>query len=314
MKQHCAGAFAVFVTTMLATVVWPQQPVVVAVPARAGAVEGMTENSDAFMWRLFAQITAPTDARSQVTFETWASDNDTFTAHPHWPEAGEPVKFHRSVLQLGKALAADSALMRIDLRANAIDVPCAPPVAAAVGGFPTNGTPTPCIAEQVARNRPMFDYIVNNHLYTQAGLATAYQKSFDIDMPVESIAVKGDWIPLAALLQWVPQLKDFDNIRKLYHTTISSSVEYALVSMHMASRQNKNWVWATFEHEMNPGRCDYIGCFDSFGAQVKSVEPNHSAFNTQYGACQKTANLKALLAKAGGSSAWLHYCLKSSQV
>jgi hypothetical protein len=131
---------------------------------------------------------------------------------------------------------------------------------------------------------------------------------------VESIAVKGDWIPIAALLQWVPQLKSFDEIRKLYHTTVTNSVEYALVSMHMASRQNKNWVWATFEHEMNPGRCDYIGCFDSFGAQKSSVLPNKVGFNTQYGACQKAQPLESLMAKAGLSQVWRHYCLKSSQV
>ena len=33
--------------------------VAVAVPAQAGAVEGKTDNSDAFMWELFTQITAP---------------------------------------------------------------------------------------------------------------------------------------------------------------------------------------------------------------------------------------------------------------
>ncbi|MDJ0931576.1 hypothetical protein [Breoghania sp.] len=56
--------------------------------------------------------------------------------------------------------------------------------------------------------------------------------------------------------------------------------------MHISSRQNKNWVWGTLEHQNNPGRCDYIGCFDSFGA----VEPNTEVYNTQYGACAKTEN------------------------
>jgi len=316
MRQCCAGMFALFVTTILATITWAQHQVNVAVPSTAGVVEGKAENSDAFMWGLFVEVTKPVDKKSgsRVSFETWASDNDTFTASPHWPEPGEPVKLHSSVLQLGKELATDGTLMRLDLRAKAIDVPCAPPVGAAVGRFPTSGTPLPCIAEQVARNRSMFDYIVNNHLYTQSGLAAAYQKSLTIDMPVEAIAVKGDWIPLAALLQWVPELKNFHNIRSLYHTTVTNSVEYALVAIHIASRQNKDWVWATFEHEMNPGRCDYIGCFDTFGAKVPSVLPSKSGFNTQYGACQKTSEIKALMVKAGVSSVWQHYCLKSTQV
>lgn len=133
-------------------------------------------------------------------------------------------------------------------------------------------------------------------------------------MPAESIAVKGDWVPLPTLLQWIPQLGDIGNIRKLYYTTISASVEYALVSMHVSSRQNPNWVWGTFEHQMNPGRCEFIGCFDSFGAEIPAVSPNRTAPNIQYGACPKTALLKTLMRNAGLSPVWENYCLKSTQV
>ena len=84
--------------------------------------------------------------------------------------------------------------------------------------------------------------------------------------------------------------------------------------MHVASRQNPNWVWGTFEHQMNPGRCDYIGCFDTFGAQVPEVAPSRTAYNSQYGVCAKTDQLKTLMAKANLSSVWQNYCLKSTQV
>src|ERR1700730_17988135 len=75
----------------IAVAAWPQD-VVVAVPAKAGAVEETTENSDAFLWRLFTEFVAPVSQKkpSPVVFETWASDKDTFSAHPHWPEPGEP--------------------------------------------------------------------------------------------------------------------------------------------------------------------------------------------------------------------------------
>jgi len=116
------------------------------------------------------------------------------------------------------------------------------------------------------------------------------------------------------LLEWIPQLRDLDNIRKLCYTTKVGSVEYALVSMHVTNRQNPNWVWGTFEHEMNPGRCDYIGCFDSFGAQRAVVLPNKTVVNTQYGACPKNPKLKVLMVKANLSPVWEHYCLKSTQV
>jgi len=291
-----------------------QNDVVVATPARAGAVEGTSENSDAFIWRIFTGFVAPVSDNkpSPVVFETWASDKDTFSTNPHWPEPGEPMKLQPSVLQLVKMLDPTVSHMRV--RTAAIDEPCKPPIGAAIGEFPTSGTPTPCIAEQVARNRPQFDYIVKNKLNTQAGLAAAYANSFQVDLPKESIAIKGDWIPLASLLQWVPALGDLNNVRKLYYTVTVNKVEYALVAMHVSSRQNPSWVWGTFEHQMNPGRCDYIGCFDSFGAQVTEVFPNRVVANTQYGACLKTKPLKDLMAKARLSPVWENYCLKSTQV
>jgi hypothetical protein len=84
--------------------------------------------------------------------------------------------------------------------------------------------------------------------------------------------------------------------------------------MHVSSRQNPNWVWGTFEHQMNPGRCDAIGCFDSFGAQIPAVPPNRTAVNMQYGPCPKTQQLKTLMAKANLSPVWENYCLKSTEV
>ena len=170
------------------------------------------------------------------------------------------MQLHTSVLELMKTVNNSESLMK--LQALKIDVKCESPRGAAVGGFPTSETePHPCIAEQVARNRPQWEYIVKNNLNTQSGLAAAYKKSFDVEMPLESIAIKADWIPLPDLLQWVPRLGDIGTIRKLYYTATVGPTEYALVAMHVSSRQNPNWVWGTFEHQMNPGRCDAIRMF-----------------------------------------------------
>lgn len=281
--------------------------VVVAVPARAGAVTGRRENSDEFIWRLFTQFAAPVTARpSPVLFETWASDADVFSTTPHWPGLGEPKKFQRSVLGTTRTPGGPGGPV--------IDVSCNPPKGAAVGAFPTGGTPTPCIAEEVKRNRPQFDYIVRNRLNTQAGLQAAFARGFKVAMPTEAVSVKGDWIPVRTLLRWVPQLRTVANVRRLYYTNFSDSVEYALVSLHVSSRQNTNWVWGTYEHQMNPGRCDQIGCFDTFGATIPAVRPNQRQVNTQYGACPKTERLKALMARAHLSPVWENYCLKSTEV
>jgi hypothetical protein len=293
------------------------QTTVVTTTAKAGAVDGTSENSDAFIWRLFVeQIVAPVlpSQPSPVKFETWASDADTFSTTPHWPGPNEPTQLHASVLQLIKKLPESGPALLTRLHAGTIDVKCAAPGNAAVGGFPSSGTPTPCIAEETKRDRSQFDYIVSNNLNTQAGLAAAFAKSLNVQMPTTAIAVKGDWVPLVTLLQWIPQLGSIDNIKSLYYTTTADTVEYALVSLHVSSRQNPNWVWGTFEHQMNPGRCDSIGCFDSFGAEIPAVLPDKSAVNTEYGACAKTPRLKLLMKNANLSPVWENYCLKSTEV
>jgi len=303
----------------------PKPPVslpAVIVSAQAGPVEGKSQNSDAFMWGLFAQIAAPIVAgkASPVEFERWASDADTFTSTPHWPKGPEELKFHASTLSLvkhGDVTPPSSSTLFAVLK---LDEPCAgspgnppPPDGSAAGGFPTTGSPTPCIVEQVARNEVNYHDIVDRHLNTKAGRAAAF-KDGDVEMRPEAIAIKGDWVPLPMLKNWIPALDTLDDIRKQYYTTVSGGTEYALVAMHVASRQNPNWVWGTFEHQMNPGRCDYIGCYDTFGAKSGAVSPNFSKYNAGYGKCEKTPALQVLMQKAHLSSVWQNYCLKSTQV
>src|ERR1700722_7015550 len=81
----------------------------VVVPAKAGAVDGTTENSDAFIWRLFTEFAAPAfkSRPTPVVFETWASDEDTFSTTPHWPDPDAPMKLHASVLNAIKKLPAN---------------------------------------------------------------------------------------------------------------------------------------------------------------------------------------------------------------
>ncbi|WP_147328139.1 MULTISPECIES: hypothetical protein [unclassified Duganella] len=273
--------------------------------ARAGAVQGTRQNSDEFVWRLFTQFTAPTPGAQppSVIFDTWASDADTFAAHPVWPSPDRPRKFQASALMTAKLHGSGP-----------IDLACLAPAGAAAGGFPTDGTPTPCIAEEVRRNRPQFEYIKSNGLNTQAGLAAAYKVSLNVQMPLDALSVKSDWVPVQTLLKWIPELGSVERIRTLYYTSVSEQVEYAVVALHVSSRQNPNWVWGSFEHQKNPGRCDDLGCYDSFGATKPVVTPNRRAINTQYGACTKSPKLLALMREAKLSPVWQNYCLKSTQV
>lgn len=282
----------------------PANTIVVGVTAQAGAVDGVDQNSDEFIWRQLAEFAAPvSEAPSPVLFETWASDADTFSFTPAWPEPGEEKDLQVSVQSRFSGTSHGP-----------IDVPCKAPGNAAVGGFPLTGTPTPCIAEETKRNRPQFDYIVENGLNTQPGLKAAFDRGFTVAMPTSALSVKGDWVPIPTLLQWIPELGTAEKVRELYYTNTSGGVDYAVVSLHVSSRQNPNWVWGSFEHFKNPGRCDYIGCLDSFGAEKPVVRPNLDSPNSQYGPCLKTEPLKELMAAAGLSPVWQNYCLKSSMV
>lgn len=277
----------------------------VVTTARAGAVVGTRQNSDEFIWRLFTQLAAPVPGARPATvqFETWASDADTFTSTPAWPGPNTAKKFQSSKLRAAKLHGSGP-----------VDAPCVIPQVPAIGNFPSDGTPTPCIAEEVRRNRPQFDYLIRNALNTQQGRAQAFAARLDVQMPTSAISVKGDWVPLAALQKWLPQVGSVERIRTLYYTGVSDNVEYALVAMHVSSRQNPNWVWGTFEHQNNPGRCDDLGCFDSYGARLPEIAPQRRQLNSQYGECAKTPALAAVMRDAGLAAVWQNYCLKSSQV
>jgi hypothetical protein len=285
-------------------------------------------HSDQVSWQHFVDIVTPVSS-TQAVFETWATDKDMYTATPVWPtpEAAARKHLRPSLLQHNKAphaLATSAAL----------DSECGPVGDAAAGNFPQNAkgqpvpgpialpAPQPCFAEEVRRNRPTFDYIVANGLHTTAGLAQAYKKAkapkstWRVALPTESIEVKIDWIPVETLVDWLAAnhaRTSLEEVKKQYYTTVSKGVTYGAVSMHLSSKEIPNWVWATFEHQNNPGRCDTMGCRDSFGA-VKAVVPAAAKANGQYGACAKAPALETMFKAAGLGPAWNHYCLKGSQI
>jgi len=275
----------------------PSLPVIVA-PALAGKVDGYRGNSDRYMWDVFTSIVKTAVTPGKAVFETWATDEDIYQATPSWPSAGAERPIRASRRQVKFHLAGS------DLP------PCSPPENPWVADFPLTG----CLSEVVYRDRLQYDYIVDNGLNTQAGAATFYAGPRVVNFPTDSMAIKADWVPLTDLVQWVPQLGTVENARQAYYTVVSEGTEYGLVAMHVATAANPLWVWGTFEHENNPGRCDAIGCFDSFGARKRAVLPNQKQSNTQYGACNKTPELKRMMRAAGLGDVWQNYCLKSSQV
>ncbi len=262
-------------------------PVIVATPALQGKVDGITYQSDEFMWQMFLGALAPAAGSSppKVEFETWATDKTTFSATPKWP-----------------GLAAPS-----------FDTECEPAHTPLVFNFPADG----CIVEVVKRNLAQFDYIVNNNLNTKQGLAAAFAKAdFTVNMPKRAVSIKAEWVPFSTLKKWITGAASWNDntIKAKYYTTNVNNTDYALVAIHVSSKQNKNWVWATFEHSLNPGRCDYTGCFDSYGFENQVELPDLTTLNGQYPKCSPTTDLTTYARSLRVPDVFIgNYCLKSTQ-
>jgi hypothetical protein len=248
-------------------------------------------NPDKLAWVLFLKVNA--DAKSagnnNALFETWASDGDTFQTTPVWPTTpGRMTLAPRALSLVRRPHEGVHALPQV--------VP---------GGAAT---------EETRRNKPDFEFIRDNGLYKVSGLEAAYAANKTLTFPIDSLEVKANWVE-------VSQLKAFNGFSgtpadaaKLYHVNTAGNTQYALVSMHVISKLAPNWTWATFEHKDNPGRCDVIGCKDSFGAQQAFVPPISAVESKQhYPDCVKTTELTALFAHADLDPAYANYCLKGSQ-
>lgn len=253
---------------------------------------------DQFSWQLFAAVNKLVPSlNGNVTFETWASNEDTFQSNPLFPGTNAPP----TCAPAGAVVAAATPQSVTPVASPKIlNVPAL--IALAPRGPGLQPFVLPGGTEEVRRNQATFNFIYCNKLYTKAGLRLAFAAGQPVSFPLDAIEVKANWVPVG------------NRSPDEFHINVASDGKrYALVSMHIISKTVPNWTWATFEHESNPGRCDILGCHDSFGAVVKDVAPNATSGGT-YDPCVKTEALRKVFADAGLPDLWLHYCLKGSQV
>ncbi len=162
------------------------------------------------------------------------------------------------------------------------------------------------MAEFVFRNKPMFDYVFENNLYNQEGLASVFAANSQsiaamapfqtdntlsgqtrIDFPIPAVMIKSDWLskkraeelgitedPANPYIKMLVESAVTDN-----NGTIFEPGEHWLFAVHVSSKDLPNWVWTTFEHVNNPGRCDYTGCNDSYGFASPDTLPSGAADN-----------------------------------
>jgi hypothetical protein len=103
-----------------------------------------------------------------------------------------------------------------------------------------------------------------------------------VSYPPDAVMFKVDWIPQATMVelryvsdhdsdpQTPPQNADHPYITMTINVSADKGKTYSegtyyLAAVTGASKALPNWHWYAFEHVANLGRCDYVGCNDSYG-------------------------------------------------
>ena len=279
----------------------------------------------AWCFFLYVNMRSASPGNNDALFETWASDGETFKPDPQWSTSPRIKQLRPNILLQARDAERSMGLGRQSGAIHSFALP--PPRPLGPGDN----------VEETRRNKPAFDFIVSNNLYRLTGVQAAFQQfakdSKLMSFPADAIEVKANWFPVespadptkSGIPGYTGSPGDAD---KVYHVnTASDGKRYALVSMHVISKMVPNWTWATFEHQNNPGRCEYIGCRDAFGAAQSLVPPDtlipdpaDSSYQNPknnpipYAACAKTASLDALFGAAPVDAVFKNYCLKGSQV
>ncbi|MET3825959.1 hypothetical protein ABIC16_001652 [Sphingomonas sp. PvP055] len=288
---------------------------------------------DVASWQQFVLAVSPSGTVGKVTYETFASDQDIYVSNPcpspkpssasvcnspTWPSATNATKtLQRSLLGRTNAHPATGEPSRFKIEVIGPKQGCGKPSgidqAAKGSKFPKDG----CIGEEVRRDRPSFDYLVTNGLWSTAGLVQYYATNQPVSLPWNTLEVKADWIPVKTLATWLGQSESFVTTN-FYTSSVKletgETKPFAMTSMHLMVKSPgfPNWVWANFENAFVPGRCDVTGCTDSYGATKTYVPPNPTAWG-QYGACPKTAAVSAMMTNASVAPVFANYCMTGSQ-
>ncbi|MBW8877158.1 MAG: hypothetical protein JF614_19510 [Acidobacteria bacterium] len=262
---------------------------------------------DQFAWQTLVKVAQPT-ASKEALFETWPTDCETFPTDPDPTKCTgpHPDPKHCPVMsEATKGVGPEAVTPRIkQLQPRALQS-----LAAIRRGASAQLLAIPQVAkcdpnqvvEIVHRNPSAFNFIKEQGLWYTDGLATAFNKSEDVQFPIDAIAVKSNWRPLCK--------GDDSSHYQLYHAP--DGTLYGLIALHVSTKDLPNWFWATFEQEDNLGRCDFLGCHDSFGVTPGQVPPR-PILNQTYPPGTLNPALVAMLKPIGAQ--WTHYRLKGSQV
>jgi hypothetical protein len=256
VTKHERGGKSMKITAILG-VALPLAAIVLVGPTQSqqlqtGVAYSPGKSFDQLSWSAFVAAVKPAPQPAPAgtaTFETWATDADTFqTDPPLCPDSNLTAvaatrnnnRFQTSFLErahrptgLQQAPAA--------AQVGGVPAPCNAPGNAAAGNFPVQPPPSNCIAEEVRRNLASCKFIKDNKLYTQSDLATAFSGSTTITFPRDAVELKMDWMPVGTVAAWLNNNGESvkgasvtaDFVRKNYFITKQPyGTEYAMACQH----------------------------------------------------------------------------------
>ena len=170
--------------------------------------------------------------------------------------------------------------------------------------------------ELIFRNKQMVEDIFYNDMYSREGMGARVKaanaataagnigaaQALEVRLSTKAVMVKADFLHQDIMLAQgliredggdgaVPNNPDYPYLTIYLDgeettladgTTYDTSGYYYMLAMTNASKATPNWHWYAMEHVANQGRCDYIGCNDSFGYQVNNTMPNGAQFGGTY--------------------------------
>jgi hypothetical protein len=204
-------------------------------------------DSDEFAWRLFIALNWPADVRKRsadpravlgadrpVVWETWQSPGDIFFKDGSDPGPWAPGRD-------GGAIATERRFETASLKdlpnakhiVGGVMVPVADPLAGASR------------LTEIRMNRAAYEFIRAEELYNLDGQLRAYAAAKRVDFPLGARDIKAQWRPISA------------EQRSRYHTVEVAFADgtsrlFGLTAVHLASKDQAHWFWATFEHVDNP--------------------------------------------------------------
>ncbi len=167
--------------------------------------------------------------------------------------------------------------------------------------------------ELVFRNKPLVEYIYRNDLYSKEGMGARNRAQnaaintgdigaahrWEVRFPVDAVMVKVDLLHQDIMLD-VGLIKTENKAGKTIDPPNNPEYPYLtvyiggngsegqvpgmyyLLAMTNASKDLPIWHWYAVEHVANQGRCDYIGCNDSFGYATPGVAHDGANFGSTY--------------------------------